>query len=129
MEDTLLFLHVLSAFMVMATVVMLSAVALGAPVGGRVASVGNLLWDIGGLGTLVFGLIIVAREDVYEVLDGWIIGAILLWLLMSGVSIVSRRGLSGDEVPRYTATAARMHWLRVAMVVGFLVLMIWKPGA
>jgi hypothetical protein len=130
MDETLLFLHVLSAFLLGSTVVMLSAVALGAPVGSRVASVGNLLWDIGGLGTLVFGLWIVAREETYELTEGWILGAIVLWFVATGVAVVARRGLSDDpEQPRYTATAARMHWLRAAIVVGFLVLMIWKPGA
>ena len=130
MYETLLFLHVLSAFLLSSTVVMLSAVALGAPVGARVASLGNLLWDIGGLGTLVFGIWIVAREEVYEITEGWILGAIVLWFVATGVAVVARRELSDDrEHPRFTAAGARMHWLRSAIVVGFLVLMIWKPGA
>jgi hypothetical protein len=129
MDDALLFLHVLSAFLLMATVVMLSAVALGAPVGARVASVGNVLWDVGGLGTLAFGVWIVARDDAWEIGDGWILGAIALWFVATGVATATRRGLEGDDEPVYTAAAARMHWLRSAIVVGFLVLMVWKPGA
>lgn len=129
MYETLLFLHVLSACMLTAAVVMLSGAALGAATGGRTVSIGNLLWDIGGLGTLAFGIWIVAREDLYEITDGWILGAIVLWFAATGVAVVARRGLSdeGGE-PTYTAAAARMHWLRALIVVGFLVLMVWKPG-
>jgi uncharacterized membrane protein len=131
MDETLLFLHVLSAFLLASTVVMMSAVALGAPVGARVASLGNLLWDIGGLGTLAFGIWIVAREETYEITEGWLIAAIVLWFLASGAAMVTRRGLNEDdpEHPRYTAAAARMHWVRSLIVVVFLVLMVWKPGA
>ena len=129
MDDTLLFLHVLSAFLLASTVVMLSAVALGAPVGARVASLGNLLWDVGGLGTLAFGIWIVARHDAGEIGDGWIIGAIVLWFAETGVATAARRGLTEGQTPAYSAGAARMHWLRSAMVIGFLVLMVWKPGA
>ena len=128
MDETLLLLHVLSAFLLMATVVMLSAVAIGAPVGARVASLGNLLWDIGGLGTLVFGIWMVLRDDFYDLTDGWILGAIALWFAATGAAMSARRGLSEEAEPRYTTAAARMHWLRAALVVGFLVLMIWKPG-
>ena len=130
MDETLLFLHVLSAFLLASTVVMLSAVALGAPVGSAVARIGNVLWDIGGLGTLAFGIWIVAREETYEITEFWILAAIVLWFLASGAAMVTRKGLSDDpEHPRFTASAARMHWVRSALVVVFLVLMVWKPGA
>lgn len=132
MDDTLLFLHVLSAFMLMATVVMLSAVALGAPVGTRVLSVGNLLWDVGGLGTLGFGLWIVVREDLYGIGDGWIVAAIALWFVATGLGVRARDEIepaAAAEAPAFTSRGVVVHWLRALLVVGFLVLMIWKPGA
>ena len=129
MDDTLLFLHVLSAFLLMTTVVMLSAVALGAPVGARTVSLGNLLWDIGGLGTLAFGVWIVLRNDFYDITDGWILAALVLWIAIAGVGARTRTALSEGDEPRYTALGARLHWVRAVLVVGFLVLMIWKPGA
>lgn len=129
MDETLLFLHVLSAFMLMATVIMLSAVALGAPVGARVASVGNLLWDIGGLGTLVFGVWIVLREDAYDITDTWILSAIVLWFIATGAGVRARQQVSEGDEPAYTPLGARLHWLRSVLVVAFLILMVWKPGA
>jgi phosphate/sulfate permease len=128
-DDTLLFLHVLSAFLLMSAVVMLSAVALGAPAGTRVVSVGNLLWDVGGLGTLAFGVWIVLREDVYDITDGWILAAIVLWFLATGAGVRARQAVTEGEEPRYTPLGARLHWMRAVIVVGFLVLMVWKPGA
>src|SRR5215213_3325527 len=56
MSDALLFLHVLAAFLLVGAVVMVSGVALGAAAPGRTVSVANLFWDVGGLGTLVFGV-------------------------------------------------------------------------
>ena len=129
MDDTLLFLHVLSAFMLMATVVMLSAVAVGAPVGARVVSLGHLLWDVGGFGTLVFGVWMVAREDVYDMTDGWIVGALALWVAIAAIGGRARTLVSEGDEPAYTQLGARLHWLRALLVVGFLVLMVWKPGA
>jgi hypothetical protein len=127
MDDTLLFLHVLSAFMLGATVVMLSSVALGANVGSRTVSLGNLLWDIGGGGTLVFGIWLVARSDFYEITDGWILGALGLWLVVAGSGGMARKELT--EEGGYTDRGRLVHWARALIVVGFLVLMIWKPGA
>jgi hypothetical protein len=124
--ETLLFLHVLAAFMLMSAVAMLCALALGAPVPARVASIGNLLWDIGGLGTLVFGIWIVAREEAYEITDGWILAALGLWLVLGGTSGIARKELTEDG--HYTSRGVVVHWLRAALVIGFLALMIWKPG-
>jgi hypothetical protein len=130
MYDTLLFLHLLAAFLLMGTVVMHSAVALGAQTGSRTASVGNLLWDVGGLGTLVFGIWLAIYLDGYDVTDGWILGAIGLWFVMTGIGVRVRPQFqaSGAETPALTALGVRLHWLRALAVVGFLVLMIWKPG-
>jgi hypothetical protein len=126
-DDALLFLHVLSAFMLGATVVMLSAVALGAAVGSRTASVGNLLWDVGGAGTLVFGVWMALRSDFYEITDGWVLAALALWVVAAATAGLARKELTDDV--RYTSRGLLVHWGRAALVIAFLVLMIWKPGA
>jgi hypothetical protein len=37
---------------------------------------------------------------------------------------IQRRTASGE-----TAAVATMHWIRTLVIIGLLVLMIWKPGA
>ena len=40
-----------------------------------------MLWAIGGLGTLVFGVWLALYVKGYEIWDGWIITAIVLWAI------------------------------------------------
>ncbi len=115
--DALLFLHVLAAFLLMATAVMLSGVALGTPAPARTVTVANVLWDVGGLGTLVLGIYLAIDIDEYEIFDAWIIGAIVLWAILYELG----RRARAELLP--------WHWLRTAVVVLLLVDMIWKPGA
>ena len=132
MYDWLLFLHVLAAFLLAVTVVMYSAVALGGTLGGRATFVADRCWDVGGLGTLVLGIWLVLYLDQYEFWDGWILGAIVLWLIATGLGeTVRRRMAEGDGDGRTVTTGAvtTMHWLRTLTVLGLLILMIWKPGA
>ena len=125
MYDWLLFLHVLAAFLLGITVVMYSAVALGSTLGGRATFVADRCWDVGGLGTLILGIWLALYLDQYEIWDGWIIGAIVLWLVATGLGETVRKRLAEGEA----AAVTTMHWLRTLAVLGLLVLMIWKPGA
>jgi hypothetical protein len=129
MYETLLFLHVLSAFVLMAGVVALSATALGVPVGAGPFTLGSRLVEIGGTGVLIFGLWIVFREDFYDLTDGWILGAIGLWIVSTGMGTMSTRGVGEGSDPRFEGRAAAMHWVATAAALGILVLMVWKPGA
>jgi hypothetical protein len=123
--DWLLFFHLLAAFLLAVTAVTYSAVALGAPTGPRTLFVADRCWDVGGLGTLVLGIWLALHLDQYEIWDGWILGAIVLWLIATGLGqSVQRRTAAGE-----TAAVSTMHWLRTLTVIGLLVLMIWKPGA
>ena len=123
MTDTLLFLHVLAAFLLMGTVVMLSGVALGTPAPARTVSAANLLWDVGGVGTLVFGIWLALDIEGYGLLDFWILAAIVLWLVATELGRRARAAV-GDA-----AAFARWHWLRTVVVVLILADMIFKPGA
>lgn len=134
MYETLLFLHVLAAFLLVSAVVMLSASVLGAQIPSGVETLANRLWDVGGAGTLVFGLWLVFREDAYDVTDGWILGALGLYVTAGALAGVIRKSLAGAEVVGepgalvWPARAMRLHWVHATVTVGFLVLMIWKPG-
>jgi hypothetical protein len=129
MEDTLLFLHILSAFALVAGILALSAMALGAPIGPGPFALGNRLVEIGGTGVLVFGLWIVFREDVYDISDGWILGAIVLWIVATGLGTMAGRAVPEGDDPRFAGRAVAMHWVAAVATIGILVLMVWKPGA
>ena len=125
MYHTLLFFHMIAAFLLAVTIVMYSAVALGATTSSRALFVADRCWDVGGLGTLIFGIWLALNLDQYDFFDGWIIGAIVLWFVATGLGqSLQRRTAAGES-----AQVAAMHWLRTLVVLGLLVLMIWKPGA
>ena len=136
MYDTLLFLHVLSAFALVTTVVIFSAFALRAADDSRMLAVANVLWAVGGLGTLVFGIWLAIYVKGYEVWDGWVIAAIVLWAIATELG---RRAQVAFAQPSAAGGAggiaadarqgALMHWLRSAVVLALLVVMIYKPGA
>jgi hypothetical protein len=130
--DWLLFFHLLAAFLLAVTVVTYSALALGALAGGRTLFVADRCWDVGGLGTLVLGVWLALYLDQYEIWDGWIIGAIVLWAVATGLGETVRKQLEASEPAGavvYQRRALLLHWIRTLAVVGLLVLMIWKPGA
>ena len=134
MYDWLLFLHVLSAFALVATVVIFSAFALGAATDSRLLAVANGLWNVGGLGTLVLGIWLAIYLENYEVWDGWIITAIVLWAIAAELGRRAQLGYTpaaggGDAATTAGAPpAALMHWLRSLVILALLVVMIYKPG-
>jgi hypothetical protein len=134
--DWLLFLHVLSAFALVATVVIFSAFALGAATDSRVLAVANVLWGVGGLGTLVLGIWLALYVDGYEVWDGWIITSIVLWAVATELGRRAQLGYAaiagaaeGGTAVAEARQVALMHWLRASVVLALLVVMIYKPGA
>jgi hypothetical protein len=133
--DWLLFLHVLAAMALFATVVIFSAFALGATTDARLLTIGNALWGVGGLGTLILGVWLAIYVDGYEVWDGWIILAILLWAIATGlgqraqVLYAPTEGTPPGQIGGGGSKATLMHWLRSVLVLALLVVMIYKPGA
>jgi hypothetical protein len=122
--DWLLFLHVLAAFMVAATAVMYTSVALGTSPGGPAIKVADALWNVGGLGTLILGIWLALYLDAYEIWDGWILGAIAVWVIATGTGERAR-----VELAQGAGNFMALHWVRTVAVLGLLVLMVWKPGA
>jgi hypothetical protein len=125
MYDWLLFLHLLSAFGLFVAIVVWSAVVLGAGASGRTLSVTSVIWDAAGGGTIVFGVWLALYLDGYDILDGWIIAALVLWA--AGAELARRVRKSADEGDK--PAVARWHWAHTAVTVLLLADMIWKPGA
>ena len=125
MYDWLLFLHLLAAFLLAVTIVMYSAVALGATTSPRMLFVADRCWDVGGLGTLIFGIWLALNLDQYDFFDGWILLALFLWFVATGLGQSIQRRIGGDDIRSVIA----LHWIRTIVVIGLLVTMIWKPGA
>ena len=121
----LLFFHLFAAFLLAITIVMYSAVALRATSSPRMLFVADRCWDVGGLGTLIFGIWLALNLDQYDFFDGWILLALLLWFVATGLGQTVQRGIGGDDIRSVIA----LHWIRTIVVIGLLVTMIWKPGA
>jgi hypothetical protein len=130
MYDTLIFLHVLSAFAVFVTVATYSALALGGSADRPTVTLANVCWDVGGLGLFALGIWLALYVDGYQIWDGWILGALVLFAVATELGRRARVGFEAEDAASAEARqAAAMHWLRTAVVVGILVLMIYKPGA
>jgi hypothetical protein len=132
MYHALLFFHVLAAFLLGSAAVMYSAFVLGGPVNRTMRLVAEILWGVGGLGVLAFGIWLAFNRPEYEIYDGWIIAAIILWVLAMGSGARASQGVqpAGDDsavaIDRRTAFA---HWMRIVWFTALLVVMVWKPGA
>lgn len=153
--DWLLALHVLSAFawvsaLVVYTVVITSGWGASVPSEVarmfRVARVGDALIAIGMIGTIVFGIWLALDE--YEIWDGWIIAALVLWLAAAAVggrtgkhynavrdraNALVAEGRNDPDAELGAALSAQrgivLHGLSIAITVALLVVMIYKPGA
>jgi hypothetical protein len=157
LDDWLLALHLLSAFALVAALVLFWVVVVvvrrtdlpePSVSAGRLLPVGNVAVVIGSLGTIVFGVWLAISLDNVQVWDGWVIAAIVLW------AVASESGRRSD--PEFAPAIARAQELlaagqtapdeqlgalnrtskgfllhSVATVATLLVLidMIWKPGA
>ena len=147
--DWLLFLHVVAAFALVAALVLLIALfaALRRATGSgervallRLSGPANRLWDVGGLGTLVLGAWLAIHVDGYELWDGWILGALVLWVIatVAGSLVATayrrtRKAADGTGADETTAIATDrgllLHTVMALAVTGMLALMIFKPGA
>ena len=147
--DWLLFLHVAAAFMTVAGTFLLIAVLLESRKDGRVSllvrvsPLAEMLWNIGGITVLIFGIWLALKDTPqdYEIFDGWIVAAIVLWLIASAAggpitrayrearTAVAGRGGDAGTASAIDQRLVALHVVMAVAVTALLVVMIYKPGA
>jgi uncharacterized membrane protein len=155
-SDWLLALHLLSAFALVAALVLFTAVMVanwgdGRPQRAsaffRIAAIGGPLIGAGAGLVLLFGIWLAIDLDAYQVWDGWIIAAIILWAIggYTGSKVgahytslqetVARHAAEGNEPNAELAaqlsdrSIRTLHVITVVAFTAILVLMIFRPGA
>ena len=156
-DDWLLALHVLAAFALVAALVLFWVMIVAVrrtdtPEGtirmAPVAKVGNAAAGIGGAGTIVFGIWLAFSVGGYDIWDGWIIAAIVLWAIatglgartgkeyMAGMKKAEELQAAGHTGPSTELLAVNrtqrgivLHALASLTTLLILIDMIWKPGA
>lgn len=139
MYDWLLFLHVLSAFLLVGALAFFWALVLatrpgasmfGGSVSLSLARPATIAVSVGVAGTLIFGVWLAIYLDAYQVWDGWIIASLVLWAAGTGAGERSGRALTpvGDVYPAWRRGIV-LHAVASVAALLVLILMIWKPGA
>ena len=157
LDDWILALHLLSAFayvgaIILFWVIIVAVWRLDAPDPtirlGPQARLGTVAVGIGGAGTLIFGIWLALSVGNYDLWDGWIIAAIVLWAIAGALGqrtgVEYRRGVTraielrdagraGPDSELLALNRTRrglvLHALVTVTVLLILVDMIWKPGA
>ena len=115
---------------------------------GRLLPIGTIVVGIGSVGAVVFGIWLAIALDGVQVWDGWVIAAIVIWVVAvetgrrSGE--VYREGIEGraSTSPRGRPALTRkpqalvrsshallLHTVATVAIVLILADMIWKPGS
>jgi len=156
-SSVLLALHLLSAFALAGSIVLFSYLIVRSrnvdTPGSTIAMVpaarvASKVVIVGGIGTLVFGIWLAIRLDHVQVWSGWVIAAIVLWIVATATGqragVEFERALTkADELESAGSTGPNAELLAlnrsargttlhlVATITVFLILidMIWKPGA
>jgi uncharacterized membrane protein len=156
-DDWILALHVLSAFAYVAGVVLFWVLIVAirrtdTPDGTirmrPVSRVGIVSVGIGGVGTIVLGIWLAFSVGGYDIWDGWIIAAIVLWAIAgalggrtgaeytAGLNKAEELRAAGQNGPSAELLAVNrtqrglvLHSIVTVVLVLILVDMIWKPGA
>ena len=128
--EWLLFLHVLAAFLLVAGLSAYGALVVGGEAARRVlAPPAAALWNVGGLGVLVLGIWLALEVDGYELWDGWIIAALVLWIIASAAGGRLGAGVREGQSIRGIDRAGLMLAVMSLATVALLIDMIFKPGA
>lgn len=156
-DEWILALHVLSAFAFFAAVVLFWVLIAAvrktdtpeATIRMKpVVKIGNAAFGVGATGTIVFGIWLAFSFGDYNIWDGWIIAAIILWGIsmatggrtgvayMEGMTKAEELQSAGESGPSAELLASNrtqnglvMHALTTLLVLLILIDMIWKPGA
>jgi uncharacterized membrane protein len=157
LDDWLLVLHVLSAFAYVAGVVLFWVLVVAVrkvdtPEGtiaiAPSAKVGNVAVGVGAVGTIVFGIWLALSVNGYDIWDGWIIAAIVLWAIggetgrrtgneyLKGMRKAEELQAAGRTEPsaelralNRTSQGLLLQTLASIALLLLLIDMIWKPGA
>ena len=156
-DDWVVALHVLSAFAYIGGIVLfwILVVAVrtihtpGATIRMEpVVKVGNVAIAIGAVGTIVLGIWLAFALDSYAIWDGWIIAAIVLWVVAGGLGQrtgatymrgmakareLEAAGQGGSNAEllalNRTSNGVLLHFLTSVAALLILLDMIFKPGA
>ncbi len=156
-DDWMLALHVLSAFayvagMILFWVLIVAVRRTDTPDGTTrlepAVKVGNAAIGIGAGGTILLGIWLAFSVGGYDIWDGWIIAAIVLWLIaaelgrrtgaaymqgMTKAQELQAAGQTGASTEllaiNRTSNGVLFHALASLAVLLILIVMIWKPGA
>jgi uncharacterized membrane protein len=156
-DQWILALHVLSAFaffagMILFWVLVVAVRKADTPDGtirmGPMVKVGNAAVGIGAGGTIVLGIWLAFSAGNYDIWDGWIVAAIVLWLIaaalgrqtgvayMQGMTKAQELEKAGQSGPsgellalNRTSRGILLHSLTSVVALLILADMIWKPGA
>ena len=152
-DDWIVALHVLSAFALVASMVLFWTLVIATRTltdvdaritYGRVGDLGGKIIGVGFAGTIIFGIWLAFAKDGYAIWDGWIIAATVLWAI-GGVT----GGRAGAEYQKILDQARELKssgqaaepgafrsssgelMLAISSLAILLLLMdmIWKPGA
>jgi hypothetical protein len=155
-DDWMLALHVLTAFayvagMVLFWVLIVAVRKTDTPEGRiRIESVvklGNAAVGIGAGGTIILGIWLAFSVGGYDIWDGWIVTALVLWVIsvplgqrtgvayMQGMTKAKELEAAGQKGPNTellalnrTSNGVLFHFLASVVVLLILIDMIWKPG-
>jgi uncharacterized membrane protein len=155
--DWLLFFHVLFAFALVAALVVYWIVAVAAravdrPADSvryfRVVKPANVLVIVGTMGTLVLGIWLAIDSPQYQVWDGWVLAAIVLWAISAETGRrggetyaeaqkLAERLVAENRLEPSTELRARLQnrpamYLNIVSSLAVLLIlvdMIYKPGA
>ena len=156
-DDWVLALHVLSAFAYAAGIVLFWVLVVAVrqtdtPEGTirlePVVKVGNATIGVGAGGTIVLGIWLAFSLSRYDIWDGWIVAAIVLWVVAAAIGRrtgvaytegmdkaqeLQKAGQTGSSPEllalNRTSKGLLLHSLSSVVLLLILIDMIWKPGA
>jgi uncharacterized membrane protein len=156
-DDWVLALHVLSAFAFVAGAVLFWVLIIAVRRADTpedtirmepVVKVGNAATGIGAGGTIILGIWLAFSVGGYDIWDGWIIAALVLWVIagalgsrtgneyMQGMRKAQELQTAGQSGPsaellalNRTSNGVLFHALTSLALLLILIVMIWKPGA
>jgi heme A synthase len=153
LNDWILALHVLSAFALVASMVLFWILVVASRTltdvdqriaFGRLGDIGGRVIGVGFAGTIIFGLWLSFSKDGYDPWDGWIAAGIILWVIAGATggragaeyaNVLTRAqelkssGRSAQPGEFRSSSGELMLAISSLAVLLLLLDMIWKPGA